>query len=383
MFWLFQIITLISMTFIVVSIIGFCLETHRWGRNPVPISPASSLSLSPSPFFSSGKSSPKTSLTAATTPPITTADPFGLMDDPNQFPPIYPPFPAPEHRGKTVPKKYLTILDYICSIWFTFEFIVRLIFCPDRVLFFKTMLNLIDLLAIVPFYVQILADKTDIVVSMWEIIKILRIFRVFKLCRHVIGLKVLVHTLRASARELILLILFLVLGVVIFSSLLHYAEYIHLAEDARVYSNFDSIPSGFWWAVITMTTIGYGDQVPETIFGRIVGALCAICGVLTISLPVPVIVNNFTLYYNHAQARLKLPPKKRRHVDKLAGAAEALKQQEEDEIKEGASFDDEYSEHHPGFETGFESEIEPSDIGLISPPPGSTNKKLFKNSPGS
>ena len=196
---------------------------------------------------------------------------------------MFPPMPPP--REKTVPKKVLTILDYVCSIWFTFEFITRLIFCPDRILFFKTMLNLIDLLAIVPFYVQILADKTDIVVSMWEIIKILRIFRVFKLCRHVIGLKVLVHTLRASARELILLILFLVLGVIIFSSLLHYAEFIQQTEDKRLYSNFDSIPSGFWWAVITMTTIGYGDHVPETISGRIVGALCAICGVLTISLP--------------------------------------------------------------------------------------------------
>ncbi|XP_063727365.1 potassium voltage-gated channel subfamily C member 4-like isoform X3 [Symsagittifera roscoffensis] len=323
-----NIITLVSMTFIVVSIIGFCLETHHWGR--VEVTPQPPLSSSTTTTTTTTPSNPvinTTSLQSAILPlnhpPL--PNPY---QDPFYYPDLGPPPMGGKPKKETVPKRYLTILDYVCSIWFTIEFIVRLIFCPNRVVFFKTMLNLIDLLAIVPFYVQILADKTDLVVSMWEIIKILRIFRVFKLCRHVIGLKVLVHTLRASAKELILLIVFLVLGVVIFSSLLHYAESLDPDNDGAI-EQFDSIPAGFWWAIITMTTIGYGDQLPQTMYGRIVGALCAICGVLTISLPVPVIVNNFTLYYNHAQARLKLP--KKRRIDKLAGAAEALKYSKHDE----------------------------------------------------
>lgn len=63
-----------------------------------------------------------------------------------------------------------------------------------------------------------------------------------------------------------------------------------------------------------MTTVGYGDLKPQTYLGMIVGALCAISGVLTIALPVPVIVSNFTMFYTHTQAREKLPRQRRRVI---------------------------------------------------------------------
>lgn len=61
-----------------------------------------------------------------------------------------------------------------------------------------------------------------------------------------------------------------------------------------------------------MTTVGYGDMAPSTFLGKLVGSLCAIMGVLTIALPVPVIVSNFAMFYSHSQAREKLPRKRRR-----------------------------------------------------------------------
>ncbi|RZF39720.1 hypothetical protein LSTR_LSTR017020, partial [Laodelphax striatellus] len=61
-----------------------------------------------------------------------------------------------------------------------------------------------------------------------------------------------------------------------------------------------------------MTTVGYGDMAPKTYVGMFVGALCALAGVLTIALPVPVIVSNFSMFYSHTQARSKLPKKRRR-----------------------------------------------------------------------
>ena len=67
-----------------------------------------------------------------------------------------------------------------------------------------------------------------------------------------------------------------------------------------------------------MTTVGYGDMVPKTYLGMFVGALCALGGVLTVALPVPVIVSNFEMYYSHTQARAKLPKKRRRVVNTMA-----------------------------------------------------------------
>lgn len=104
-------------------------------------------------------------------------------------------------------------------------------------------------------------------------------------------------TFRASAKELTLLVFFLVLGIVVFASLVYYAERIQVNPE----NDFNSIPLGLWWALVTMTTVGYGDMTPKTYVGMFVGALCALAGVLTIALPVPVIVSNFAMYYSHTQ----------------------------------------------------------------------------------
>uniref|UniRef100_A0A182M9X6 Ion transport domain-containing protein n=1 Tax=Anopheles culicifacies TaxID=139723 RepID=A0A182M9X6_9DIPT len=141
-----------------------------------------------------------------------------------------------------------------------------------------------------------------------EFFSIIRIMRLFKLTRHSSGLKILIQTFRASAKELTLLVFFLVLGIVIFASLVYYAERIQI----NPHNDFNSIPLGLWWALVTMTTVGYGDMTPKTYIGMFVGALCALAGVLTIALPVPVIVSNFTMYYSHTQARAKLPKRRRR-----------------------------------------------------------------------
>lgn len=211
----------------------------------------------------------------------------------------------------------LFILEGICVGWFTLELLVRFIFCPIKCDFFKKAMNWIDFLAIVPFYISIhYRNEPDNNLDVLMIIRLIRIFRIFKLSRHSSGLQILGHTLRASFRELLLLIFILIIGVVLFASLIYHCE------KAEPNTKFVDIPTSFWWAVVTMTTVGYGDMAPKTLLGKIVGSLCAVCGVLTIALPVPVIVNNFSLYYSHAQARLKLP-KKRRRV--LVNAANALK----------------------------------------------------------
>jgi voltage-gated potassium channel Kch len=84
--------------------------------------------------------------------------------------------------------------------------------------------------------------------------------------------------------------------VLIFSSLIYYAD------DRKT---FTSIPHSFWWALITMTTVGYGDMYPVTEWGYVIGSLTAMSGLLMIGFSLPILVNNFIMYYQHVQFALE------------------------------------------------------------------------------
>ncbi|XP_075408878.1 voltage-gated potassium channel KCNC2 isoform X2 [Tenrec ecaudatus] len=216
----------------------------------------------------------------------------------------------------------LTYVEGVCVVWFTFEFLVRIVFSPNKLEFVKNLLNIIDFVAILPFYLEVglsgLSSKAaKDVLGFLRVVRFVRILRIFKLTRHFVGLRVLGHTLRASTNEFLLLIIFLALGVLIFATMIYYAERVGAQPNdpsASEHTQFKNIPIGFWWAVVTMTTLGYGDMYPQTWSGMLVGALCALAGVLTIAMPVPVIVNNFGMYYSLAMAKQKLPRKRKKHI---------------------------------------------------------------------
>ncbi|CAG9802281.1 unnamed protein product [Chironomus riparius] len=289
-----KIVAGISVFFICTSVISFCLKTLPGLRVEIPLT-------------INHTSSPSNDSFQTSTMPSTTEAGLFISNRHSLFNRYANRARMFDNMQATYAHSAFFYVELLCNVWFIIELFIRFIVAPNMLNFMKSPVNIIDLAATLSFYTDI-CQQFGRQTGLFEAFSIIRILRLFKLTRHSPGLRILIHTFKASAKELTLLVFFLVLGIVVFASLAYYAEKLEDNPD----NQFKSIPLGLWWALVTMTTVGYGDMAPKTFYGMFVGALCAIAGVLTIALPVPVIVSNFSRFYSHSQARSKLPKKRRR-----------------------------------------------------------------------
>ncbi|XP_036419670.1 potassium voltage-gated channel subfamily D member 2 isoform X2 [Colossoma macropomum] len=203
-------------------------------------------------------------------------------------------------------------LDTACVMIFTVEYLLRLIAAPSRYKFVKSVMSIIDVVAIMPYYIGLVMTDNEDVSGAFVTLRVFRVFRIFKFSRHSAGLRILGYTLKSCASELGFLLFSLTMAIIIFATVMFYAE------KGSNSSKFTSIPAAFWYTIVTMTTLGYGDMVPKTIVGKIFGSICSLSGVLVIALPVPVIVSNFSRIYHQSQRAEKRRAQK---ASKEAGKA--------------------------------------------------------------
>ncbi|XP_005430355.1 potassium voltage-gated channel subfamily V member 1 [Geospiza fortis] len=194
----------------------------------------------------------------------------------------------------------LDALEYLCIAWFTAEFVLRFLCARDRCRFLRSVANIIDLLAILPFYITLLVEslcggessqELENVGRIVQVLRLLRALRMLKLGRHSTGLRSLGMTIAQCYEEVGLLLLFLSVGISIFSTV----EY--FVEQGVPGTTFTSVPGAWWWATTSMTTVGYGDIRPDTTIGKVVAFMCILSGILVLALPIAIINDRFSACY--------------------------------------------------------------------------------------
>jgi hypothetical protein len=184
--------------------------------------------------------------------------------------------------------------------WFTLDLLIRFIICPSKLRFFFSLFHLMDLISVLPYYIYLENQSMNQIERIKNIARIFRVFNLIKLFRFSDSISTILSTTKRSYKEMLVLCVYLVTGVLIFSTIVFYLEY--KVKD----SQFSSIPTVAWWAIITITTVGYGDLVPQTDLGRVFGGFCAIFGLIVIALPISLLTANFTEAYRFNKIKKKI-----------------------------------------------------------------------------
>ncbi|KAG8441794.1 hypothetical protein GDO86_010828 [Hymenochirus boettgeri] len=208
-----------------------------------------------------------------------------------------PDFQVINANGSAEEDPRFEIVEHFGIAWFTLELVVRFAVSPDLSLFFRCALNIIDFISIAPFYitliVNLVVESSPTLANLGrvaQVLRLMRIFRILKLARHSTGLRSLGATLKYSYREVGLLMLYLSVGISIFSVVAYTIE-------KEENDSLATIPACWWWATVSMTTVGYGDVVPGTIAGKLTASACILAGILVVVLPITLIFNKFSHFY--------------------------------------------------------------------------------------
>ncbi|TNN77085.1 Potassium voltage-gated channel subfamily V member 2 [Liparis tanakae] len=211
---------------------------------------------------------------------------------------------------KLAGKTYMEWIEISSILFFTLEYFLRLLTTSNIKHFLRSGLNFVDVVAVMPYFLQIMfetfvMDSEDVgakedlkamarvskVSKVLKVVKLMRIFRILKLARHSTGMRAFGFTIRQCSEQVCCLFLFIAMGIFTFSALMHSVEM------DQPGTPFTSIPDAWWWAAVSISTVGYGDVVPISYLGRCVAFGCISFGIILNGMPISILFNKFSDYY--------------------------------------------------------------------------------------
>lgn len=174
----------------------------------------------------------------------------------------------------------LRFTEWVFTILFTIEYILRIYSIKKPFKYIFSFMGIIDCLSIIPTYLVFLYPPIHVLVDI-RAIRLIRIFRVFKLSRYLRGANVMQIALKSSRPKIIVFLVSVILIVIILGTLMY------IVEGQK--NGFENIPKSIYWSVVTLTTVGYGDVVPVTTFGKFLASIIMILGYGIIAVPTGIV----------------------------------------------------------------------------------------------
>jgi voltage-gated potassium channel len=179
----------------------------------------------------------------------------------------------------------LRLVEWIFTILFTIEYILRVWTTRKPVKYIFSFLGIIDFLAITPTFLAIFFSGSQSLL-IFRSIRLIRIFRIFKLARYLSGGRVIQRAMRDSLPKIIVFLVGVISLMFILGTIMYLIE-------GNLQGGFTSIPKSIYWAIVTMTTVGYGDITPQTVVGQILASFIMILGYAIIAVPTGIVSSHF------------------------------------------------------------------------------------------
>lgn len=174
----------------------------------------------------------------------------------------------------------LTIIEWFFTLLFSLEYILRLLSIRHPLKYATSFYGIVDLISIVPTYFSLIFPSSKFLLVI-RVLRILRVFRVLKLVQYIKEVNLLMKAMRSSQRKITVFLFTVLTLVVIFGSLMYLIE-----GEAH---GFTSIPRSIYWAIVTMTTVGYGDISPSTSLGQTLASFIMVIGYGIIAVPTGIV----------------------------------------------------------------------------------------------